>query len=390
MKNFKKLVGAAMAASMVFAMAGCGSNNGGGGDTFKIGGTGPLTGGAAAYGQAVRNAAQLAVDEINENGGVNGYMLELNYQDDEHDAEKAVNAYNTIKDWGVQIVLGSVTSAPCIAVADKTKDDNIFQLTPSGTAVECTQYDNAFRVCFSDPAQGTASAQYIGEHNLASKVAIIYDSSDVYSTGIYENFVKEAEKYSFEIVSAEAFTQDSNSDFSVQLQKSKDSGADMVFLPIYYKEASLILTQANGMGFAPKFFGVDGMDGILSGVDNFDASLAEGVMFLTPFAAKGEYIVFVDSDDYLEPDMVERLFEEITGAVADIGVCTWYSFTADKRKDCYYVGPDCVVLDRDNVWKYNALMLDSFAFKELQYGLCMTSWGKMFSVKLLNDGERGI
>ncbi len=285
MKNFKKLVGAAMAASMVFAMAGCGSNNGGGGDTFKIGGTGPLTGGAAAYGQAVRNAAQLAVDEINENGGVNGYMLELNYQDDEHDAEKAVNAYNTIKDWGVQIVLGSVTSAPCIAVADKTKDDNIFQLTPSGTAVECTQYDNAFRVCFSDPAQGTASAQYIGEHNLASKVAIIYDSSDVYSTGIYENFVKEAEKYSFEIVSAEAFTQDSNSDFSVQLQKSKDSGADMVFLPIYYKEASLILTQANGMGFAPKFFGVDGMDGILSGVDNFDASLAEGVMFLTPFAA---------------------------------------------------------------------------------------------------------
>ncbi len=284
MKNFKKLVSVAMASAMMFAMAGCGSNAGGG-DTFKIGGTGPLTGGAAAYGQAVRNAAQLAVEEINANGGVNGYMLELNYQDDEHDAEKAVNAYNTIKDWGVQIVLGSVTSAPCIAVADKTKDDNIFQLTPSGTAVECTQYDNAFRVCFSDPAQGTASAQYIGENNLASKVAIIYDSSDVYSTGIYENFVKEAEKYSFEIVSAEAFTQDSNSDFSVQLQKSKDSGADMVFLPIYYQEASLILTQANGMGFAPIFFGVDGMDGILSGVDNFDASLAEGVMFLTPFAA---------------------------------------------------------------------------------------------------------
>ena len=281
-----------MASAMVFSMAGCGDSNGSGNGsgnadatTFKIGGTGPLTGGAAAYGQAVQNAAQLAVDEINANGGVNGYMLELNYQDDEHNAEKAVNAYNTLKDWGVQIVLGSVTSAPCIAVVDKTKEDNIFQLTPSGTAVECTKYDNAFRVCFSDPAQGTVSAQYIGENNLASKIAIIYDSSDTYSSGIYENFAKEAEKYSFEIVCAEAFTEDSNTDFSVQLQKAKDSGADMVFLPIYYEEAALILTQANGMGFAPIFFGVDGMDGILSGVDNFDASLAEDVMFLTPFAA---------------------------------------------------------------------------------------------------------
>lgn len=286
MKKFHKLAGIAMASAMALAMAGCGSDSGSGSaDTFKIGGIGPTTGDAAAYGQAVRNAAQLAVDEINADGGVNGYMLELNFQDDEHDPEKSVNAYNTLKDWGAQFILGSVTSQPCIAVADKTKEDNMFQLTPSGTAVECTQYDNAFRVCFSDPAQGTVSAQYIGENNLASKVAVIYDSSDVYSSGIYENFAKEAENYSFEIVSAEAFTSESNTDFSVQLQKAKEAGADMVFLPIYYQQASLILTQANSMGFAPTFFGVDGMDGILSGVDNFDVSLAEGVMFLTPFAA---------------------------------------------------------------------------------------------------------
>lgn len=287
MKKFKQIACVAMASAMALAMAACGSDGSGSADanTFKIGGTGPLTGDAAAYGQAVRNAAQLAVEEINANGGVNGYMLELNYQDDEHNPEKAVNAYNTIKDWGVQIVLGSVTSGPCIAVCDKTKEDNIFQLTPSGTAVECTQYDNAFRVCFSDPAQGTVSAQYIGENNLAEKIAIIYDSSDVYSSGIYESFTKEAEKYSFEIVCAEAFTEDSNTDFSVQLQKAKDSGADMVFLPIYYQQAATILTQAKGMDFAPAFFGVDGMDGILSGVDNFDASLAEDVMFLTPFAS---------------------------------------------------------------------------------------------------------
>lgn len=288
MKKFNKFVSVALASAMVLSMAGCGDAGKGSSssaDTFKIGGIGPTTGGAAAYGLAVQNAAQLAVDEINAAGGVNGYKFELNFQDDELDAEKSVNAYNTLKDWGAQIILGSVTSGCCIAVTDKTKEDNMFQLTPSGSAVACTQYDNNFRVCFSDPAQGAASAQYIGENGLASKVAIIYDSSDTYSTGIYESFVSGAASQSFEIVSEEAFTADSKTDFSVQLQKAQDAGAELIFLPIYYQEASLILTQANAMGYAPKFFGVDGMDGILTGVDNFDKSLAEGVMLLTPFAA---------------------------------------------------------------------------------------------------------
>ena len=288
MKKFNKFVSVALASAMVLSMAGCGSDasqSGSSSDAFKIGGIGPTTGGAAAYGLAVQNAAQLAVDEINAAGGVNGYKFELNFQDDELDAEKSVNAYNTLKDWGAQIILGSVTSGCCIAVTDKTKEDNMFQLTPSGSAVACTQYDNNFRVCFSDPAQGAASAQYIGENGLASKVAIIYDSSDTYSTGIYESFVSGAASQSFEIVSEEAFTADSKTDFSVQLQKAQDAGAELIFLPIYYQEASLILTQANAMGYAPKFFGVDGMDGILTGVDNFDKSLAEGVMLLTPFAA---------------------------------------------------------------------------------------------------------
>lgn len=284
MKNLKKVLSVVVATAMVMSMAGCGAQKGAS-DTFKIGGIGPTTGAGAAYGLGVKNAAQLAVDEINAAGGVNGYQLELNFQDDELDAEKSVNAYNTLKDWGSQILLGCVTSGCCIAVTDKTKADNMFQITPSGTAVACTQYENNFRVCFSDPAQGSASAQYIGENKLAEKVAIIYDSSDVYSSGIYENFVKTAADYDYEIVAAEAFTADSKTDFSVQLQKALDGGADMVFLPIYYQEAALILTQANAMGYAPTFFGVDGMDGILTGVDNFDTSLAEGLMLLTPFAA---------------------------------------------------------------------------------------------------------
>ncbi|MDD5940631.1 MAG: ABC transporter substrate-binding protein [Lachnospiraceae bacterium] len=308
MKKFKRVMGAAMASMMAATlMAGCASgssstssstaasssdatastesgSSSASGSTFKIGTIGPLTGSAAAYGQAVANAAQIAVDEINKNGGMNGYQVELKNEDDELDSQKSVNAYNTLKDWGMQFLDGSTTSACSIAVSEYTKQDNMFQLTPSGSAADCTKYDNVFRVCFSDPAQGTAAAKYISEHKLATKIGIIYDSSDVYSSGIYQNFVTEAGNDGLTIVSQEAFTADNKTDFSVQLQKAKDGGADLVFLPIYYTEASLILQQANQMGYKPTFFGCDGLDGILT-VDNFDKSLAEGTMLLTPFAA---------------------------------------------------------------------------------------------------------
>ena len=283
----RKLTKAVSVAAAVAMTATCFSTTAFADDTFKIGGIGPITGGAAVYGQAVMNASQMAADEINAAGGINGYQIEFNFQDDEHDAEKSVNAYNTLKDWGMQMLLGTVTSTPCTAVEGEAANDNMFLLTPSGSAVESISGDNAFRVCFSDPNQGTASAQYIGENKLAEKVAVIYNSSDVYSTGIYNNFVTESANQPFEIVSAEAFTEDSKTDFSVQLQKAKDAGADMVFLPIYYTEASLILTQAASMDYAPTFFGCDGLDGILA-VEGFDTSLAEGVMLLTPFAADAE------------------------------------------------------------------------------------------------------
>ena len=254
------------------------------GAAFKIGGIGPITGGAAVYGTAVKNAAQIAVDEINEAGGINGTPIEYRFEDDEHDAEKSVNAYNTLKDWNMQILMGTVTSTPSIAVSEKTKEDNMFQLTPSGSAVACVQYDNAFRVCFSDPNQGTKSAQYIGENKLATKVAVIFDSSDVYSSGIKDTFVAEAPNQGIEVVAEGSFTADNKTDFTTQLLQAKDAGAELVFLPIYYQEATLILSQANSMGYAPLFFGCDGLDGILA-VENFDKSLAEGVMLLTPFAA---------------------------------------------------------------------------------------------------------
>lgn len=286
MKMFKKFVSVALATAMVASMAACGSNQADA-TTFRIGSMGPTSGGNAIYGTAVQRGIELAVEEINNAGGVNGYQLEFNFQDDEGDAEKSVNAYNVVKDWGAHLIVGAVTSGCSIAVADKTYQDNMFQLTPSGSAVECAQYDNSFRVCFSDPNQGAASAQYIGENNLASKVAVIYDSSSVYSSGIYDSFKKEAANQNFEIVAEEAFTEDSATDFSVQLQKAKDAGAELVFLPIYYEESALILAQADNMGYKPSYFSCDGMDGILT-LKNFDLKLAEGVMLLTPFAADAQ------------------------------------------------------------------------------------------------------
>lgn len=292
-KTLSMLLAGAMLAT---ALTGCGgsassssdSQNSGSdstasGTAFKIGGTGPLTGANAIYGNACKNGAQIAVDEINAEGG--DIQFELNYQDDESDAEKAVNAYNTLKDWGMQLSLGSVTSTPCEATAAENYSDRIFGLTPSASSVAVTEgKDNVFQMCFMDPNQGTASAQYIAEQKLGTKVAIIWKNDDVYSTGIHDKFVEEAKTKGLEVVSDKTFTDASANDFSVQLNEAKSKGADLVFLPIYYQPASLILTQANAMGYAPKFFGVDGMDGILT-MEGFDPKLAEGVMLLTPFNA---------------------------------------------------------------------------------------------------------
>lgn len=268
---------------------------------FVIGGSGPLTGGAAIYGIAVQRGGQIAVDEINAEGGINGHQVKWVFEDDEHDAEKALNAYNTLKDQGLQMMVGTVTSGPCLAVVQETADDNMFEITPSGTTQDITANPNVFRMCFSDPAQGAKSAQYIGEHNLATKVGVIYDSSDPYSQGIYESFDADAANYGIEIVAAEAFTSDSKTDFKTQIQKMKDAGAELVFLPFYYTEAALVLQQAKELNYSPIFFGCDGMDGILN-LENFDTSLAEGLMLLTPFSA--------DATDDLTVNFVTKYNEQ--------------------------------------------------------------------------------
>lgn len=251
--------------------------------TLKLGVIGPLTGGAALYGNAVDNGASIAVDEINALSG--DFTIELNAQDDEHDAEKSVNAYNNLKDWNAQAIIGCVTTTPCVAVASEAYADRMFMLTPSASATSVTEgNDNVFQLCFSDPNQGSASAQYISDNGLAQKVAIIYNNSDAYSTGIYQTFQNAADSLGMDVVSVTTFTDDTANDFSVQLTEAQNAGADLVFLPIYYTPASLIMQQAASMSYDVTFFGVDGMDGILS-LEGFDTSLAEGVMLLTPFSA---------------------------------------------------------------------------------------------------------
>ena len=294
----KKFFALMMAMVMVLSLAACGgsdakeetpSNNDSTateapaeGTAFKLGGTGPLTGGAAIYGNAAKQGAEIAVDEINAMGGI---QFELKYEDDTHDAEKAVNAYNALKDWGMQISLGSVTSKPCEATSAETYADRIFALTPSASSTATTEgKDNMFQMCFMDPNQGSASAQYIADKALGTKIAIIWKNDDVYSKGIHDTFTAKAAELGLEIVSDTTFADGNDTDFSVQLSDAQKNGADLVFLPMYYQPASLIFAQAAYMGYAHKWFGVDGMDGILT-MEGFDASLAEGVMLLTPFNA---------------------------------------------------------------------------------------------------------
>ncbi|MBR1566755.1 MAG: ABC transporter substrate-binding protein [Oscillospiraceae bacterium] len=275
----KKLACMFMALAMVFALAAPAAFADG---AFKIGGTGPLTGGAAIYGNAVKNAAEIAVEEINAQGGV---QFELRYEDDTHDAEKAVNAYNALKDWGMQISTSSVTSKPAEATSVEAFADRIFSLSPSASSTATTEgKDNVYQMCFIDPAQGTMAAQTIAAKGLGSKVAVIWKNDDVYSAGIRETFVAEAAEQGLEIVSDTTFADGNDKDFSVQIADAESAGADLVFLPMYYDAASLILSQADAYGFYPTWFGVDGMDGIL-GLEGFDTELAEGVYLLTPFNA---------------------------------------------------------------------------------------------------------
>ena len=317
----KKYLALAMAFVLVAAVfAGCGNSSAGtattapaapagdaapaGTGTVKIGMSGPLTGGASAYGLAVKAGMEVAVEEINAKGGL---QIEFNAQDDEADGEKAVSAYNVLKDWGMQVMAGQVTTGSALAVAPESTADNMFNLTPSASAESLALTgDNIFQMCFTDPNQGASAAELVSTKFAGSKVGIIYDSSDDYSSGLYKGFSEKAAELGVEVVATTSFTADNKADLSTQVTQCKDAGADLVFLPIYYTEASQILSYANKIGYSPKFFGCDGMDGILT-VEGFDTALAEGLVLMTPFDA--------NASDEATQSFVTKFKEKMDGLV---------------------------------------------------------------------------
>ena len=362
MKYYKFMKGG-IAAVMAMSLVACGSgdtsetaNTGDSGNSstpFVIGAAGPLTGNAAVYGLAVKNGAEIAVEEINAKGGV---QLEFMMEDDANDAAQTVTAFNTLMDNGMQISLGTVTSTPGQAVSPLYADENMFVLTPSGSSMgviyrdadnETDPYGNVFQMCFNDPGQGTAAADYIAEHTeLGSKVGIIYQNDTNYSNGLYTKFIAEADTLGLEIVAEEAF-QTGATDFSVSVQKCKDAGAEVVFLPIYYNEASLILAEAEKQGYEPNFFGCDGMDGILT-MENFDTSLAEGLYMLTPFSA--------DATDDLTVSFVESYKERCNGEIPN-------QFAADAYDAVYAIAQALEASDvtaEDDVADITAALVEQF------------------------------
>ena len=313
----KKVLAMLMAALMVAAMfTGCSSSKpatettaaaadaSAAAGTVKIGMSGPLTGGASAYGLAVKAGMEVAVEEINAKGGL---QIEFNAQDDEADGEKAVSAYNVLKDWGMQVMAGQVTTGSALAVAPESTADNMFNLTPSASAESLALSGaNIFQMCFTDPNQGASAAELVSTKALGTKVGVIYDSSDDYSSGLYKGFSDKAAELGLEIVATTSFTADNKADLSTQVTQCQDAGADLVFLPIYYTEAAQILSYANKIGYAPKFFGCDGMDGILT-VEGFDTSLAEGLALMTPFDA--------NASDEATQSFVAKFKEKMNGLV---------------------------------------------------------------------------
>ena len=319
----KKTIAFVMAIMMVMTLfAGCGAKaEPADANVIKIGMSGPLTGGAAVYGTAVKAGMEIAVEEINALGGL---QIEFNGQDDEADGEKGVSAYNNLKDWGMQIFAGAVTSGASLAIASEAAADEMFMLTPSASMPEvATTGDNIFQMCFTDPNQGASAAELMAQKWADATIGVFYDNSDEYSAGLYAGFDAKAKELNLNIAVVETFAK-GYSDLNTQVNKCKDAGCDLVFLPFYATEAAQVLTYANTIDYKPIFFGCDGLDGVLT-VEGFDPALAEGVMLLTPFSA--------DAKDEATQLFVAK-YQDKTGIIPN-------QFAADAYDVIYAIAQAC-------------------------------------------------
>ena len=298
MKKMAKILSVIMALAMVVAcIAGCGKKSyTADNKEFVIGLSGPLTGPAAIYGLGVQNGAQLAVDEINEAGGLNGIKFKLEATDDMHDATKVATNYSSLLEKGMQVSLGCVTSAPCAEWTNLSYEDNVFFITPSASNDDVPKYENGYQMCFADGNQGKAAAEYVNDNFKGQTIGVFYKSDDNYSNGIFEQF-KSNVSDDVTLIST-VFTDAGATSFDSQINELKD--CKFIFMPIYYTPASLFMTQAKGViADDAVYYGCDGFDGIDSSIEGFDiSSIPQQVSMLSHFnsnATEGKTAEFIET-----------------------------------------------------------------------------------------------
>lgn len=281
----KKIIAMLLGATVMIS---CGGNKTEQGDnTIKIGGMGPLlTGSAAMYGTTIEKGAKLAFEEINNNGGVLGKQLEYISLDEKADPIEAVNAYNKLVDEGVSAIIGSVTSKPTLAVAELAAQDGMPMITPTGTQINITDAGpNVFRVCFTDPYQGSTLAKFAKDKLGAQTAAVMVNTSSDYSDGIAKAFIEQAQKEGIEIVAKEGYS-DGDKDFKAQLTKINGEKPDVLMVPEYYELSALIATQAREIGMESTFVGPDGWDGIIGALDPSSYSVVDNSYFTNHYSAE--------------------------------------------------------------------------------------------------------
>lgn len=333
MKKFLSvmLVCVMMASAVVFASCGSNGDNYASGNTeFYIGCSGPLTGSAGVYGNAVKNGAQMAVDEINADGGINGVKIKFVMMDDKSDVANVSTNYNKMLEDGMQASLGCVTTNPCLEYKALSKEDNVFFITPSASNDAVPEFDNGYQMCFADGNQGKAAALYVNAACAGQTIGVLYRSDDAYSTGILEQFKS---NISSDITLVEAnFQGETVASFDSQINQLKD--CKFIFMPIYYTPASQFMVQAKNV-IAPDavYYGCDGLDGI-DKVDGFDIySIPQEVSYLSHFnskATEGPAAEFVNK------------------YVAAYGSETLNQFGASAY-DCIYAIKDAVVKAGDKI-----------------------------------------
>lgn len=237
-------------------------------ETIKVGILGCHTGEYAVYGLAVRNGAELYINQLNKNGGINGKQVELIIYDNKADNTEAVTAFTRMVDEGITALIGDVLTGNTLAVVGEAYPINMPMITASATAAAVTYdadsktvYSNVFRTCFIDPFQGEKMAQYASEILGAKTAAIIYETGNDYAVGLKDAFIAKAQSLGMEVVAEEGYAK-GDVDFKSQMTTIAGKNPDVVFCPNYYENDGLIVTQAREVGVTGTFLGGDGWSGV--------------------------------------------------------------------------------------------------------------------------------